>query len=196
MMSQPTENSLSTSDGASRQSATSPDATNPGAVNRGLGPRNIGSIHDDAAKIRIEESVLEEIIDYSERDATRELGGFLLGRLIEAPRTIVDVRRFWPALDARSGGASLTFTHEAWSQTHRAIDERFPQERIVGWHHTHPGFGVFLSGYDLFIHRHYFSEPWQIALVVDPKSHELGFFEWRGGEVVDCGFECISRQTT
>jgi proteasome lid subunit RPN8/RPN11 len=176
MMSQPTDNSLSS--------------------DRSAGPRKIGRIHDDAATIRIEDPVLEEIINYSERDATREVGGFLLGVLIETPRTIVEVRRFWPARTARSGGASLTFTHEVWSQTHRALDEQFPGERIVGWHHTHPGFGVFLSGYDLFIHRHYFSEPWQIALVVDPKSHELGFFQWRGGEVVDCGFECITRTST
>jgi proteasome lid subunit RPN8/RPN11 len=62
---------------------------------------------------------------------------------------------------------------------------------VVGWHHTHPGFGVFLSGYDLFIHQHFFREPWQIALVIDPQRQELGFFQWRGDRVSDCGFVCV-----
>lgn len=163
---------------------------NPFSTSAASGVRKIGSTHPDAALVRIEEAVLEQVIDYSEADAGREVGGFLLGRVIEQPRIVVEVRRFWPARDARSRGASLTFTHDAWSQTHRALDQQFPDDRIVGWHHTHPGFGVFLSGYDLFIHRHYFSAPWQIALVVDPKSHELGFFHWRGDDIVDCGFEC------
>ena len=155
----------------------------------------IGSLYDDAATICIDEAVLEQIIAYSEQDLSRELGGFLLGGTTGEVKSYVEVRHFWPAVDAKSRVASLTFTHETWSQIHRAIDEQFAGERIVGWQHTHPGFGIFLSGYDLFIHEHYFQEPWQIALVVDPKSCEFGFFQWRQGEVVDCGFICVSEQT-
>jgi proteasome lid subunit RPN8/RPN11 len=146
--------------------------------------------YPDAVAIRIEEPVLEAILDYSEQDLRRELGGFLLGGLVEPENRIVEVRRFWPAVDARSAAASLTFTHETWSQIHRALDQQFPGERIVGWQHTHPGLGVFFSGYDLFIHRNYFREPWQVALVVDPRSHEFSFYQWRNGEIVDCGFLC------
>jgi proteasome lid subunit RPN8/RPN11 len=149
----------------------------------------VGTIHADAVAILVQEQVLEEIIDYSEQDLRRELGGFLLGRLDE-PRRLIEIRRFWPAVDARSQAASLTFTHESWSQMHRALQQQFPDDRLVGWQHTHPGLGVFLSGYDLFIHRNYFREPWQVALVVDPRSQEYGFFQWRGGDVTDCGFYC------
>ena len=77
----------------------------------------------------------------------------------------------------------------------RDVDQQFPGEVILGWHHTHPNFGIFLSGYDLFIHQHFFSEYWQIALVVDPLRNEFGFFQWRGDQVVDCGFLCVGEVT-
>ncbi len=152
---------------------------------------DIGTIYLDAPPIFVHEPVLEEILQYSEHDKRRELGGFLAGGVYEDGRPYVEIKHFLPALDALSNAASLTFTHDTWSANRKEIEERFPGEEIVGWYHTHPDFGVFLSNYDLFIHRHFFSRPWQIAMVVDPVRTELGFFQWRGSEIVDCGFLCV-----
>lgn len=82
--------------------------------------------------------------------------------------------------------ASLTFTHETWQYIGEVMEQRYPEERIVGWFHTHPGFGVFLSGHDMFIHKHFFDQPWQVAYVIDPVAQSRGFFRWEGGEVVPC----------
>jgi proteasome lid subunit RPN8/RPN11 len=158
--------------------------------------RSIGTIYQrPAVPIYIFEDILNEVIEYSERDQSREIGGFLIGNLCEdtrqQQRQYVEVRHFLPAKATESRVASLTFTHESWSAARKEIEEKYPDDRIVGWHHTHPGFGIFLSGYDLFIHRHYFSQPWEIALVVDPQANELGFFQWKGEDVVDCGFVCV-----
>ena len=65
-------------------------------------------------------------------------------------------------------------------------------ESLLGWQHTHPGLGVFLSEQDLFIHRNFFAEAWQIALVVDPRRQDFAFFHWRQGQVRDCGFVCVA----
>ena len=151
----------------------------------------IGRIYDDSLPIFVHETVLEEILDYSEQDLTCEVGGFLLGGLYQDRRRYVELRHFLPARDAQSRAASLTFTHETWAMLHREAPRRYPDDVVLGWHHTHPGFGVFLSGYDLFIHRNFFHQNWQIAMVVDPKRQELGFFQWRGDQVADCGFICI-----
>ena len=35
--------------------------------------------------------------------------------------------------------------------------------KIVGWYHTHPGFGVEFSEMDLFIQQNFFGGPAQIA---------------------------------
>jgi hypothetical protein len=53
----------------------------------------------------------------------------------------------------------------------------------VGWYHSHPSFGIFLSEHDLFIHRNFFSGPAQIAVVVDPINCTEGVFAWRHGEI-------------
>ncbi|MCH5375521.1 MAG: Mov34/MPN/PAD-1 family protein [Planctomycetes bacterium] len=154
----------------------------------------IGALYDDACRIVVAEKVLESIIDYSEHDLRRELGGFLLGDPPATEQRIVEVRDFLPAVDVQSRAASLTFTHDTWAAMTRDVRDRFPDMSVVGWHHTHPGLGIFLSGYDLFIHRHFFRAPWQVALVVDPRRQELGFFQWRGDQVTDCGFICKSTE--
>src|SRR5205823_14556508 len=58
---------------------------------------------------------------------------------------------------------------------------------IVGWYHTHPDFGIFLSGHDLFIHQHFFNQPLQVAYVVDPIRQTRGFFQWRDGDPTPVG---------
>ncbi len=62
-------------------------------------------------------------------------------------------------------------------------DRDYPDERIVGWYHSHPGFGVFLSEHDTFIHKNFFSSPQQVAWVYDPHSDEEGCFGWKSGEL-------------
>ena len=156
--------------------------------------RAVGAIHRDAFPIFIHEQVLEEILDYSEQDLGREIGGFLVGGWHEEDGPRVEVRHFLPATDARSKPTSLTFTHDTWSAMTRQVEQEFSGQRVVGWQHTHPDLGVFLSGYDLFIHRHFFSEPWQVAMVVDPCRGEFCFFQWRADRIDDCGFVCLPRE--
>ena len=152
--------------------------------------RIVGTIYPDANTIFVSESALNEILDYSERDLRRESGGFLIGGGDTVDRRFVEVRHFLPAVEAHSRAATLMFTHDTWAAMTREVDRQFPEQTVLGWHHTHPGFGVFLSVYDQFIHRNFFNQPWQIAMVVDPRRRELGFFQWRSGQIVDCGFVC------
>ena len=157
--------------------------------------RVVGTIHDDVIPIFILEDVLEDILDFSERDLQKEIGGFLVGGIFEdRSRTYIELQHFLPATDARSKSASLTFTHDTWARMTREVDQRFPEAHVLGWHHTHPGFGVFLSGYDLFIHRNFFREAWQIAMVVDPVQQEFRFFQWRQDEIVPCGFVVVTNE--
>ena len=59
--------------------------------------RRLGTVHDGAYAVLIRESVLEEILEYSESDLTREVGGFLVGRAQESPRPVVEVLHFLAA---------------------------------------------------------------------------------------------------
>src|SRR4051812_28892649 len=87
----------------------------------------------------------------------REVGGVLIGR---SPRhgTLPLITGAIPALKADEQRATLTFTQDAWEHVHRTLEAEYPEEdQIVGWYHSHPGFGIFLSDHDLFIHHNFFS---------------------------------------
>ncbi|HEV3168273.1 MAG TPA: Mov34/MPN/PAD-1 family protein, partial [Isosphaeraceae bacterium] len=78
--------------------------------------------------------------------------------------------------------AEVTFTHETWAKINAQMDTKFSHLKIVGWYHTHPDFGVFLSDRDQFIHEHFFSGPGQIAHVIDPVRKIEGVFVWKEGK--------------
>lgn len=153
--------------------------------------RVLGQPDSSAVELFVADETLKEILDYSALDVRRESGGFLVGQVQHAPSLTVNIRHFVPAVDARSKATSLTFTHETWARLNQEVDRRFKGLHVVGWHHTHPGLGVFLSGYDLFVHENFFRQPWQVALVVDPVAEQFSFFHWRGEHVVSCGFACV-----
>jgi proteasome lid subunit RPN8/RPN11 len=48
--------------------------------------------------------------------------------------------------------------------------------RILGWWHSHPDFGCFLSTTDVHTQRFFFPEDYQVALIVDPIRKEYTFF--------------------
>jgi proteasome lid subunit RPN8/RPN11 len=48
--------------------------------------------------------------------------------------------------------------------------------RILGWWHSHPDFGCFLSTTDIHTQRFFFPEAYQVALIVDPIRKEYTFF--------------------
>ncbi len=48
--------------------------------------------------------------------------------------------------------------------------------RIVGWWHSHPNFGCFLSQTDLDTQKYFFYESYQLALVIDPIRDEYNIF--------------------
>ncbi|MFX1502433.1 MAG: Mov34/MPN/PAD-1 family protein [Promethearchaeota archaeon] len=48
--------------------------------------------------------------------------------------------------------------------------------RIVGWWHSHPGFGCFLSATDVKTQKYFFPESYQVALVIDPVDDDSQFY--------------------
>ncbi len=123
---------------------------------------------------------------HAARDVSVELGGVLLGKECVDPATERPYLMITNALEAahyQNSQASFTYTHDSWEAITRDRDRLFPDSDIVGWYHTHPNFGIFLSNHDLFIHHHFFYQPLQVAYVVDPINQTRGFFQWKGEDV-------------
>ncbi len=83
---------------------------------------------------------------------------------------------------AAERAAQVTFTADTWAHIQSIMDRDYPEKRILGWYHTHPGFGIFLSDMDVFIQENFFPEAWQVAFVYDPKAAEEGAFVWKNGK--------------
>ncbi|MHC4600051.1 MAG: M67 family metallopeptidase [Planctomycetota bacterium] len=136
--------------------------------------------------------VLKGAVAYARQDTTRELGGFLVGgRFVDPQGEFIWIERF---LEGRGMGnlpASARFTPETFGDAWRRIEEAGPHgyaPLLLGWFHTHPGFGAFFSDADRFIHRRFFDLPFLVAMVTDPVKEELLLYRWREGEIRSSGF--------
>lgn len=144
----------------------------------------------DDLPIFLDHATAEAVERHALRDTGVELGGILLGKECLDDQTgapFVVVSRSLEARHYENTQASFTYTHDSWQEITRERDRLHPELDVVGWYHTHPDFGVFLSGHDLFIQRHFFGQPLQLAYVVDPVRQTRGFFQWRGGSMSEAG---------
>jgi proteasome lid subunit RPN8/RPN11 len=145
--------------------------------------RPLGHPSTAAADILINETAFRNAQAHALSSPDREVAGMLVGPPPEKQpdgRYVVHVSDVIIAKHTRMHGASVTYTPESWRYVTDKLQERYPNEEavIIGWYHTHPGFGIFLSGMDLFIHQNFFTQKWHIALVLDPLARKCGFFCW------------------
>ena len=153
-------------------------------------PQNIlfmGEHVEENKNIYIAQPVYKQIHKFTQNKTTNESGGVLVGNVVEACGKVnILVYGFVEAKYCEATPTTLTFTHETWSFVHKEMDKKFPGQKIVGWIHTHPNFGIFLSEYDKFIQENFFKEEHQIAYVVDPIQHIEGFYFWVNGKIERC----------
>jgi proteasome lid subunit RPN8/RPN11 len=128
-------------------------------------------------RVTIEGEVLRQIRQHARSNSKTEVCGVLIG---EETGNGMSITARIPGLNAAQAGTYVTFTQDTWEHIYKIKDKEFPDERIVGWYHSHPGFGVFLSDHDTFIHKNFFSSALQVAWVYDPHSDEEGCFGWAG----------------
>src|SRR5262249_40782336 len=143
-----------------------------------------------AAKVKIrgsaqpvvvmEAEVARKIRQHARTSMKAEVCGVLIGST-EHERMIVEA--CIQGINAAQGGTHVTFTQDTWEHIYKIKDKDYPGQKIVGWYHSHPGFGVFLSEHDLFIQQNFFSNPQQVAWVYDPHTDEEGCFGWIGDKI-------------
>lgn len=130
--------------------------------------------------VHCSDNVLSKVMDHAVSCAHTEIFGLLLGDVFRTPtgklRTII--RTFIPA--QRLKASTPTFVEVSAEELIR-MDKAFEEANHaygmlkVGWFHTHPGHGIFMSATDRDNHAMY-NKPWQVALVLDPIRKTSGFF--------------------
>ena len=153
-------------------------------------PQNIvliGERVEEDKNIYISQKVYKEIHKFTQDKTTNESGGMLIGTVIEEfGKHNIIINEFIEAKYSEGTPTTLKFTHETWEYVHKEITKKYANQRIVGWIHTHPDFGIFLSEYDKFIQENFFKDETQIAYVVDPIQNIEGFYFWMNGKIERC----------
>ena len=130
--------------------------------------------------VLMEAEVARKIRQHARSSMKAEVCGVLIGSS-DHERMVVEA--CIQGNNAAQGGAHVTFTQDTWEHIYKIKDAEYPEQKIVGWYHSHPGFGVFLSEHDLFIQQNFFSNPQQVAWVYDPHTDEEGCFGWVGEKI-------------
>ena len=143
-----------------------------------------GEIENDDVKVYIKQDVYKALEKLATSDTSKELGSIILGEYCqEHGKTHVIISQYIEAKYTDASASTLTFTHETWDYVHSEHEKRYPDKKIIGWQHTHPNYGIFLSNYDMFIQENFFNLPFQVAYVIDPIQNLRGFFQWKNGRI-------------
>jgi len=99
--------------------------------------------------------------------------GFLIGDLCECPETNVSYLVIDAALrlnQAIYGDRTRDVITRLWDRIEAQLEQQ--KAHLIGWYHTHPPLPLSLTAHDVETHEQYFSEPWQVALLLGTDAEE------------------------
>jgi proteasome lid subunit RPN8/RPN11 len=134
-------------------------------------------------QIVVRQSALNRIHVHGDSAPRTEVCGVLVGDVYhDETGPFLLIEHVIEGQAATGSAGQVTFTADTWQHIQLLMDRQYPDLRIVGWYHTHPGHGIFLSEMDVFLHESFFGLPWQAALVYDPRSGDEGIFSAAEGQ--------------
>ena len=121
-------------------------------------------------RVRIYPLALGKIIKHALTDLENEIAGLLVGKYLKRG----DVLEIWDTVtgNQKSAPGFVYLDEETIGAAAEWVLNNRPGLYVVGWYHSHPGIGVFLSGIDVETQRRYqkmFSKA--VALVIDPLKY-------------------------
>ena len=131
----------------------------------------------DIADVYVHYHVLLRAFSYFTKFIPKEAMGFLIGdRFKYNNKEYVEIIYFIPV----KGKASEVYV-EPLEGSLGLVSSKIAKVGknliIVGWAHSHPGYGCFLSDVDLETQRKYFYEPFHVAMVIDPISGQYDLYK-------------------
>ena len=124
----------------------------------------------------------------SMRDKTIEVMGLMLGEVRTWKGKDYVVVRDVVTSDLDATSVSVKFDSSGMEKLFEKLDDAGFDYVIVGWYHSHPGYGCFMSDTDIATHSGGFVSPYQIAMVIDPKNFEIAAFRMKDGKAINEDF--------
>ena len=123
--------------------------------------------------VSISNEALRKVIEDAKSRPSQRVVGFLIGSMEGQTLIIEDA----VSGEIESGATEATLPAETIARIANDIVNQKIRGNIVGWYHTHPGYGIFMSDVDILTqHKLQQFSPYIVALVVDPSSNNIGIF--------------------
>jgi proteasome lid subunit RPN8/RPN11 len=141
--------------------------------------------------VSISKGALAKVVDQAKSTPNQQVVGVLIGKMID--QTVVVEDAVTGEIEAEVGRATLR--GEAIAKIADDIISKKIAGNVVGWYHSHPGYGIFMSDIDISTQSRLqqFSS-YIVALVVDPSTGDKGFFtlDQETGNVLPLGDDSVS----
>jgi proteasome lid subunit RPN8/RPN11 len=156
---------------------------------------------EESLQLLIDHVCWEELHRHARQFEQIEQGGLLLGRTsvkqVASPADKKEIIWISQSVASPVAGDAVSWRLDAdqWGELMTSALQRHPGLEIVGWYHTHPGMGIFLSEQDLFVAGHFFPAPYQLSLVIDPVRGLAGAFRMVAGKATPlAGFQLLESE--
>jgi 26S proteasome regulatory subunit N11 len=124
----------------------------------------------------------------SARDSKTEVMGLLLGEVRRWRDVDYILVRDAATTDLDATSVSVKFDSAGFEKLFENLDMAGFDYVVVGWYHSHPGYGCFLSETDVKTHSGIFVGRHNAAFVIDPEHFEIAGFRLRDGKAEKIDF--------
>jgi proteasome lid subunit RPN8/RPN11 len=150
-------------------------------------------------RIVILESILWRIFKHASEDMLYERYGILVGGVFSDPRSgegWIEIVEMLPAEQVDASSVQVEISVTEIQKLDVRVDQMQTQTqgmlRKIGWYHTHPRHGIFMSSTDRDNQYLAYNADWQVALVIDPIQKLYGAFLGSECNAIDKGLIIIS----
>ena len=144
----------------------------------------VGKSNVSPVRVYVNQHVIECMFCHGLEHKDIEVGGYLYGHsYVSDARAIVEITGIYSIKSPDSTSVHFRFCVEDSCNAERFQQMYFPEKEIIGWYHTHPGHGIFMSSVDINTHQKFFAPFHRVAFVVDPINRKFGAFAKEDGSV-------------
>lgn len=150
-------------------------------------PKNVKQVGEpkDYKKIFIEDYVHTFLTQYSEEKKSGAQIAVLLGKNERAGgKRHLYIKGALPVERVTEKQGKYCFTEKVWGDIYLACEKHFPEQEILGWFLSKPGFSVEKTAVLEETHRTYFSGADKVLFMMEPLEHDSGFFGFDGNRFV------------
>jgi len=125
---------------------------------------------------------VEKMVNHANRYGRirKEAMGFMLGDVCEHEKHKYVIVRDIVTGALLSSADRVRFDNDSYSELFSELDSSGFDYVIVGWYHSHPGYGCFMSQIDMNTQMASFRESYHSAIVIDPLLKEIQAFRLKG----------------